>query len=62
MQLARPGFFPSVAAFPRQFDVSPDGRRFLVIKDANVEAGQTPNQIAVVQNWFIELTRLAPAN
>jgi serine/threonine-protein kinase len=62
MQLARPGFFPSVAAFPRQFDVSPDGRRFLVIKDANVEAGQTPNQIAVVQNWFNELTRLAPAN
>jgi len=63
IQLARPpGFFPAIAVFPRQFEVSPDGRRFLLIKDANIGAGQPANQIAVVQNWTEELKRLSPAN
>jgi serine/threonine-protein kinase len=58
IQLARPGFFASAGAFPRQFEISPDGRRFLVIKD--VGGAQSPNQIAVVQNWTGELKRLVP--
>lgn len=61
IQLARPGFFASAGAFPRQFEVSPDGRRFLVIKEANGGTGQPPNQIAVVQNWTEELKRLVPS-
>jgi serine/threonine-protein kinase len=61
MQLVRPGgYFQGNAAFPRQFDVSPDGRRFLVIKEANEGARQAPNQIAVVLNWQEELKRLVP--
>ena len=42
----------------RSYDVSPDGERFLLIKQAQ-DASARP-QIVVVQNWFEELNRLAP--
>ena len=44
----------------RTYDVSPDGRRFLMIKE--VDQGQTSStqQIVVVQNWFEELRRRVP--
>jgi hypothetical protein len=32
-QLVKAGYFQSLSAFPRQFDVSPDGLRFLMIKE-----------------------------
>jgi serine/threonine-protein kinase len=38
------------------YDISPDGQRFLMIK----EAGQQVTQINVVLNWFEELKRLVP--
>jgi hypothetical protein len=38
------------------YDISLDGQRFLMIK----EAGE--GQINVVQNWFSELNRLVPTN
>ncbi len=38
------------------YDVSPDGQRFLMIKEA--EKGQ--DRINVVLNWFEELKRLVP--
>jgi serine/threonine-protein kinase len=41
----------------RTYDVSPDGRRFLVVKPP---ANQPKSQIVVVQNWFEELRRLVP--
>jgi len=41
------------------YDISPDGQRFLMIKAADEEEGQ-PGQINVVQNWFEELKRLVP--
>jgi hypothetical protein len=40
----------------RTYDVSPDGRRFLMMKADTT----TPTNIVVVQNWFSELTRLVP--
>ena len=40
------------------YDVSPDGERFLMIKP--VESAPATPQIIVVQNWFEELNRLAP--
>jgi serine/threonine-protein kinase len=45
----------------RSYDVSPDGKRFLMIKDAG-EPGQSvePTSIVVVRNWFEELKRLVP--
>jgi hypothetical protein len=41
------------------YDVSPDGQRFLMTKPS--DAGDAaPAQINVVLNWFEELKRLAP--
>lgn len=42
----------------RSYDVSRDGQRFLMIKDA-VERASSP-ALVVVQNWAEELTRLLP--
>ncbi len=42
----------------RNYDVSPDGHRFLMIKEA--EKGQ--DQINVILNWFSELKRLVPTD
>ena len=44
----------------RTYDVSPDGRRFLMIKQATDEV--TAPQIVVVHNWLEELKRLVPPN
>jgi serine/threonine-protein kinase len=43
------------------YDISPDGQRFLMIKAADEEEGQQA-QINVVLNWFEELKRLVPTN
>ena len=42
----------------RNYDVSPDGERFLMIR----AAPGTSSAIVVVENWFEELKRLAPAS
>jgi dipeptidyl aminopeptidase/acylaminoacyl peptidase len=41
------------------YDVSPDGQRFLMLKAARVQ-DEAPTQISVVLNWFEELKRLVP--
>jgi Tol biopolymer transport system component len=47
-----PGMFP-------YYDVSPDGKRFLMLKPS--DAGESaPTQINVVLNWFEELKRRVP--
>jgi eukaryotic-like serine/threonine-protein kinase len=43
----------------RSYDVSPDGRRFLMLK-SNTSQAVAPTQLWVVQNWFQELERLVP--
>jgi eukaryotic-like serine/threonine-protein kinase len=43
-----------------EFDVSPDGQRFLMLKPVTQEQA-APAQINVVLNWSEELKRLAPA-
>lgn len=42
----------------RTYDVSPDGERFLMIKQVESQAAE--QKIIVVQNWFEELKRLVP--
>jgi serine/threonine-protein kinase len=42
----------------RTYDVSPDGRRFLMVKRP---ANRASPQIVIVQNWFEELRRLVPS-
>jgi Tol biopolymer transport system component len=46
----------------RTFDISTDGRRFLMIKEGGTGKDAAPPQIVVVQNWFEELKRLVPTN
>ena len=41
------------------YDISPDGSRFLMIKEST---GPPLTEIIVVQNWFEELKRLVPAD
>jgi serine/threonine-protein kinase len=43
----------------RHYDVTADGRRFLMVKDNSATASVN---IAVVQNWHEELKRLVPTN
>ena len=45
----------------RSYDVSRDGKRFLMIKDAGIETA-APIQLVVVLNWLEELKRLVPKN
>lgn len=46
----------------RTYDISSDGRRFLLIKHATPIVEATRPQIVVVQNWTEELKRIAPVN
>jgi Tol biopolymer transport system component len=46
-------------AAPPNYDVSPDGQRFLMLKPVE-QAGAAPTQINVVLNWTEELKRLVP--
>ena len=42
---------PIFAAYtPRSYDVSPDGKRFLIIESTATDEGSTPS-ITVVLNW-----------
>ncbi len=41
--------------------ISPDGQRFLMIKEGEQTADTSePTQLIVVENWFEELKRLVP--
>jgi serine/threonine-protein kinase len=46
----------------RHYDVSPDGRRFLLLKEVETAGADKPAapEIRLVQNWFEELKRLVP--
>ena len=45
----------------RTFDIAPDGKRFLMIKEGGGNEA-APQNLVVVQNWFEELKRLVPTN
>jgi len=45
----------------RTYDISPDGQRFLMIKDsADGDPSVTPPSMVVVEHWTEELKRLVP--
>jgi len=50
-----PYFFSGDGSLARQYDVAPDGRRFLLLK--NTVETRAPHFV-VVQNWNVELARL----
>lgn len=39
-------------------DISPDGRRFLIVVDTGEDP--PPTELRVTRNWFEELNRVAP--
>jgi hypothetical protein len=45
----------------RNYDVSLDGKRFLMIKPAIADQAAPPASIVVVENWMDEVKRLVPA-
>ncbi len=53
------GRYESPAVPIANYDVSPDGERFLMLKSAE-QAETAPTQINVVLNWFEELKQKAP--
>jgi len=55
------GHYKTTDVFPAQanYDVSPDGQRFLMVKEGAQE--QAATQINVVLNWFEELKQKVPA-
>ena len=56
-------YYYSVAGNGRTFDIAPDGRRFLMIKEGGADAATAPqNRIVFVQHWVEELKRLVPTN
>ncbi len=52
-------FLPGPPWAPRNYDISPDGQRFLMIQR---EQDLVPTEIIVILNWFEELKRLVPTN
>ena len=60
----RPEFFCAGYDFgfggTANFDVTPDGQRFVMIQTEGSGLSTGPPQLRVVQNWFEELTRLVP--
>jgi serine/threonine-protein kinase len=53
---------PYYSGIGRSYDVSPDGRQFVVLRDrAAAGDGGPPARVAVVLNWTDELDRLLPA-
>jgi serine/threonine protein kinase/Tol biopolymer transport system component len=52
-------YLPTPSTIPN-YDVSPDGQRFLMLKPVE-QTGAAPTQINVVLNWFEELKRRVPA-
>ena len=46
--------------YERTYDVSPDGHRFLMIKEGTAGESDTRRRIIVVENWFEELKAKVP--
>ena len=46
----------------RTYDISPDGKRFLMIKQGGPGDETEPTRLVLVLNWFEELNRLVPTD
>jgi serine/threonine-protein kinase len=60
-QLLNTAYFADSGVSGRSYDASPDGKRFLMIKEAReADRQSTPASMVVVLNWTEELKRLVP--
>ena len=60
--VVKEGYFTNPVWWGRSYDVSPDGARFLMIKEGGPGGTAPPASLVVVQHWFEELKRLVPTN
>jgi serine/threonine-protein kinase len=60
--VVKEGYNTNPVWWGRSYDISPDGRRFLMIKEVGPDGTAQPTSLVVVQHWFEELKRLVPAN
>jgi Tol biopolymer transport system component len=58
--VVKEGYFTNLNWWGRSYDISPDGQRFLMIKEGGVDGSAAPASIIVVQHWVEELKRLVP--
>ena len=58
--VVKPGYLTNLNWWGRSYDVSPDGQRFLMIKEGGADGPPAPASIVVVQHWVEELKRLVP--
>ena len=56
-----PGLVPARGVNNRAFDVHPDGQRVAVLKAAEQQAEEKRDHVTLIQNFFDELRRVAPA-
>jgi len=56
-----PGLVPARGLNNRVFDLHPDGQRFAVLKTAEQGAEEKRDHVVLIQNFFDELRRVAPA-
>jgi hypothetical protein len=62
-KLLNEGYFTVPGGNPgRTYDISPDGKRFLIVKAGGGSGQAAVPQIVVVQNWLEELKRLVPVD
>ena len=59
-QVAPRGYLRGNFAAASTYDISPDGKRFLMIKRVESTPEDNPLTLVVVQNWLEELKRLVP--
>jgi serine/threonine-protein kinase len=59
-QVVPRGYFRGNFAAASTYDISPDGKRFLMIKGVEKTPESNPVTLVVVQNWFEELKRTVP--
>ena len=51
----------AAAPYPRYYDISPDGQRFLTIgTTSSIDKASAVADLVVVQNWFEELRQRVP--
>ena len=58
--VVKEGYFTNPTWWGRSYDISPDGQRFLMIKEGGADGTAAPASIIVVQHWAEELKRLVP--
>ena len=60
--VVKEGYVTNPTWWGRSYDISPDGRRFLMIKEGGPDVPAPPTSLVVVQHWFEELKHLVPTN